>query len=264
MTAVRRLPIRGAHLAVWQSGTGSRDLVLVHGFQNDHTVWQPLIDRLSPDRYRITSFDLVGCGASGNADSWRRCTADEYGADLVALCDALGIKAPVVFGHSLGGGAALSAALTHPGRLAGMVLMAPISTTGLDFLPDEDSFTALAHPTREQQYTLARNAFRHPIGDSDFAELASVIAKASPEHIEGVARSMRDFTRQTELAAIAVPTILICGDRDRHVPLRNHLATWAAIPRCGLQVYYDVAHVPFVETADACAADVERFLATLS
>jgi sigma-B regulation protein RsbQ len=74
---------------------------------------------------------------------------------------------------------------------------------------------------------------------------------------------MRTFTCQPDLLALDVPSLLICGDRDRHVPLRNHLATQQAIPRCGLQVYFDIGHVPFVETPDTCAADVERFLATI-
>jgi sigma-B regulation protein RsbQ len=47
------------------------------------------------------------------------------------------------------------------------------------------------------------------------------------------------------------------------VPLRYHLATQQAIPRCGLQVYFDVGHVPFAETPEACAADVGRFLAAV-
>jgi len=52
----------------------------------------------------------------------------------------------------------------------------------------------------------------------------AVLELASPEHIEGAARAMRMFTCQPDLVALDVPSILICGDRDRHVPLRNHLA----------------------------------------
>lgn len=258
----QRYLIRAAELAVWQSGTGSDDLVFVHGFQNDHAVWRPLIERLDGQRYRFTSFDLLGCGDSDNADTWQRCTIDEYGADLIALCDTLEIDRPVVFGHSLGGGVVLSAALACPDRFAGVVLVAPTSTTGLDFLPDEASFTALAHPTPDQQRALARSAYRRPLPEDEFREIIAMVQRASPEHIEGGARSMRAFTCQPQLAAVTVPTILICGDRDRHMPIRNHLATWRAIPRCGLQVYFDVAHVPFVEVPDSCAADIERFLAT--
>jgi len=259
----QRLAIRGADLAVWQSGHGQHDLVFVHGFQNDHTAWEPLVERLDQDLYRFTSFDLAGCGASANSDTWQRCTIDEYGADLIAVCDALGLGRPTVVGHSLGAATSLSAALADPGRFAGLVLIAPASTTGLDFLPDEAAFEMLAHPTREQQRALARAAFRHPPAEQDFAELLAVIELASPQHIDGAARSMRTFTCQDALVDLDVPTMVICGDRDRHVPLSNHLATQQAIPRSRLQVYFDIGHVPFIETPDRCAADVEAFLATI-
>lgn len=260
---MQRQKIRGADLAIWQSGKGDRDLVFVHGFQNDHTAWRTLVERLDEDRYRFTSFDLLGCGASGGADTWERCTIDQYGADLIGLCDRLDIDRPVVLGHSLGGAIILSAALANPGRFAGAVLVAPASTTGLDFLPDAASFDALVHPTREQQRALARTAFRRPPPEEDFRGLMAVIELAAPEHIEGAARAMRKFTCQPHLVTLDMPSIVVCGDRDRHVPLRNHLATQRAIPRCGLQVYFDIGHVPFIEAPDSCAADIERFLATI-
>jgi len=236
----------------------------VHGFQNDHSVWRPLLQRLDPERYRFTCFDLLGCGASAGADTWTRCTIDEYAADLAALCDLMEIRRPVAIGHSLGAAIILTAALADASRFAGAVLVAPASTSGLDFLPDQSSFTALAYPTREQQRALAAAAFRRPPPESDFSELMAVIEAASASHIEGAARSLQGFSRQADLSALTLPCIVICGDRDRHVPLRNHLATQQAIPRCRLQVYFDIGHVPFVETPDACAADIERFLTAIA
>lgn len=50
----------------------------------------------------------------------------------------------MVVGHSLGGGIALRAALNEPNRFAGLILAAPVSTTGLDFLPD-GQFVTLSH-----------------------------------------------------------------------------------------------------------------------
>jgi pimeloyl-ACP methyl ester carboxylesterase len=90
-----------------------------------------------------------------------------------------------------------------------------------------------------------------------------VIGLATPEHIEGAAQSMRDFHRLADLSQVQLPTLLVCGDRDRHVPLQNHLATQQAIPRCGLQVYFDIGHVPFIEAPERFAADVTRFLDSL-
>ena len=256
------VPVRGVEFAVRQVGRGS-DIVLLHGFQNDHTAWDPCIERLDLDAYRVTALDFVGCGASTSVPNWQRCTIAEYAEDVVAVCDALELAAPVLIGHSLGGATALEAALTHEDRVRALVLVAPASTTGFDFLPDDAAFESLAHPTRDQQCQLARAAFRRPPSEDDFDALITVIERATPEHIEGAARSMRDFYRLDDLGRLRLPCLLLCGDRDRHVPLRNLLATQQAIPHCGLQVYHDVGHVPFAEVPDRFAADVGYFLGSL-
>ncbi len=262
MEDVAHLAVRDVELAVRQVGDGT-DLVAVHGFQNDHTVWDPFVDRLDLTRYRVTAFDLVGCGSSSGAATWERCTIEEYAADLVALCDALHLGAPIAIGHSLGGAIVLQAALSWPHRLGALVLVAPASTTGLDFLPDDAAFEALAYPTPEQQRQLALAAFRQQPAPRDLVALMAAIAKATPQHIEGAARSMRGFVRRDQLGSLALPTLLVCGDRDRHMPLRNHLATQQAIPRCGLQVYTGIGHVPFMEVPSRFVEDVGRFLASL-
>jgi pimeloyl-ACP methyl ester carboxylesterase len=256
---MERASIRGQTLAIRREGTGPEQLVLVHGFQNDASAWQPFVDRLDLDRFTVTRFDLVGCGASSRPATHERCTIDEYAQDLLALCDQAGLARPIAVGHSLGGGTVLRAALDRPGAFRGVVLVAPVSTTGLDFVPPE-RFGALSHPTRDEQVALARAAFRQPPAPAELDALMAVIDRATPEHIEGAARSMRDFTVGPELAAMDERVLLVCGDRDSHVPLRNHLATWHAIRRCGLQVYFDIGHVPFQEIPERFTHDVVRFV----
>ena len=257
-----RITVRDAEIAFDQIGGGDRDLVLVHGFQQARTAWAPLVERLDGDQLRITTFDLVGCGESAAASAPARCTIEEYACDLVSLCDELSLSSPVVVGHSLGAAAALQAALDQPHRFDALVLVAPASTTGLDFVSD-DAFDRLSHPTGEDQRKLAQAAFRRPLPPAELEALMEVIGLATSEHIEGAAQSMRHFERIADLTQLQLPTLLICGDHDRHVPLRNHLATQQAIPRCGLQVYFDIGHVPFLETPDRFATDVRRFLDSL-
>lgn len=111
---------------------------------------------------------------------------------------------------------------------------------------------------------LALAAFRRPLPAGVLDDVLATVRSASAAHVEGAARSMRDFRVEDALGGLAVPALLVAGDRDRHVPLRNHLATAQAIPRCGLQVFHDVGHVPFVEVPDACAEVLARFLAARS
>jgi pimeloyl-ACP methyl ester carboxylesterase len=164
-------------------------------------------------------------------------------------------------GHSLGGATAIQAVLHHPGRsllsFSSPRRQRPDSTSW----PTTTHSSASATPRARTSALLARAAFVRPL-PPHVESLLDVIAQATPQHIEGAATSMRGFDRRSDLARIRVPTLLVCGDRDRHVPLRNHLATQQAIPTCGLQVYFDVGHVPFIETPDRFAADVTHFLDT--
>lgn len=158
-----------------------------------------------------------------------------------------GLTRPVLVGHSLGAAIGIRIALDRPGLLGGLVLVAPSSTRGLDFLSAQQ-IEVLAHPTSDDELVaLARAAFRRPPAPEVLEQVMAIVRSASPQHIEGAVYSSRDFRVEEELRGLTCRTLLIAGDRDKHVPLRNHLATAMAVPRCGLQVFTDVGHVPFVE-----------------
>jgi pimeloyl-ACP methyl ester carboxylesterase len=262
---MERISTRGTTVArevTWayeQIGEGPTELVAVHGWQNDASAWRPFVDRLPLDRVRATIVDLPGCGASEPTPTWERSTIDELATDLGTVLDQLGLAAPVLVGHSLGGGIGLALALRRPERLARLVLAGPVSTTGLDVV-DDAAFAGLLDPTPEQRRALVRAAFHRSPGDDVLAALERVTAAAHRHHVEGAARSMRTFRVQDELAGLRPRALLVAGDRDRHGPIDHHLATWAAMPRAGLQVFHDVGHVPFWEVPDAFAEVVLRFL----
>ncbi len=251
--------VRGLRWAWHQRGAGPTEVVFIHGFQNDHGAWDAFIAGLRPEGRRFTSLDLPGCGASEPPPTWQRSTIAELALDVAALFSALTIADPVVIGHSLGAAIALQLALDEPGLASGLVLFAPASTRGLDFV-DDATAERLAHPTTDDQRTLLRAAFcRAPDADV-LAALEATVLRADPRHIEGAARSMRTFAIEGRLTAISAPVLLVAGDRDQHVPIRNHLATWSHLRRAGLHVLHDVGHVPFVEDAATSLALVEHFL----
>ena len=71
---------------------------------------------------------------------------------------------------------------------------------------------------------------------------------------------MHSFDVEASLASITTRTLLLAGDRDRHVPIRNHIATWTHLKRAGLHVEHNVGHVPFVEATATSVALVNHFL----
>ncbi|MCU1502539.1 MAG: alpha/beta hydrolase fold protein [Ilumatobacteraceae bacterium] len=251
--------VRGLRWGWHEWGDGPVDVVFVHGFQNDHTAWERFIGGLALGGRRFTAVDLPGCGDSAAPPTWQRSTIGELALDLGELLRARTIERPLLVGHSLGAAIALQLALDQPDTPTGLVLFAPASTRGLDFV-DGPTAELLAHPSRDDQRALLRAAFRRLPDAATIAALEATVLRADPRHIEGAARSMRTFVIEDRLAEIAAPTLLIAGDRDRHVPIRNHIATWAALPRAGLHVLHDVGHVPFVEAQEVSTTLVEQFI----
>ena len=235
------------------------DVVLIHGFQNDQSAWAALVPGLCGAGRRITALDLPGCGQSAPPETWERSTIGELARDVAAIVEAESLRAPVLVGHSLGGAIALQVALDQPDLASGLVLFAPASTSGMDFV-DEAMLEVLAHPAPADQIALLRAAFHRPLDPDVLAGLEAVVLRSDPRHIEGAARSMRAFAVQDRLGTITPPALVIAGDRDRHVPLRQHLATWAHLRRAGLHVEHDVGHVPFAEATATSTALVNHFV----
>ena len=89
----------GTKLHYYRSGGSKPPLVLVHGITDDGLCWSPVAEVLSGE-YDVIMVDLRGHGKSD---------APEDGYDLVTMATelsglivGLGLKAPIIIGHSLG------------------------------------------------------------------------------------------------------------------------------------------------------------------
>jgi proline iminopeptidase len=95
--------VEGAGLV--PDGAAMRDkpaLVLLHGGPgSDHTSFKPAFSQLA-DIAQIVYYDHRGHGRS-DARPPQEWTLDTFADDVVRLCDALGLRKPVVLGQSFGG-----------------------------------------------------------------------------------------------------------------------------------------------------------------
>ena len=103
-----------------RTGTGPA-VVLVHGIADDSSIWAPTMASLSAD-CACTAVDLPGHGRS---PAPTEASAYEREALLASIDEILTDTGPAVFvGHSLGGYLGLAHAITRPGVLRGLVLVA--------------------------------------------------------------------------------------------------------------------------------------------
>jgi pimeloyl-ACP methyl ester carboxylesterase len=112
----RRIRVNGVELNVIVEGHGP-DVLLVHGFPDDHMVWRKQIPALVAAGYRVIAPDTRGCGASAVAPQVADYSIDRLVSDLVGLLDALGVRKVRVVGHDWGAVQGWFLALRHPERV---------------------------------------------------------------------------------------------------------------------------------------------------
>jgi pimeloyl-ACP methyl ester carboxylesterase len=92
----------------------------MHGFPDDHRIYDKLVPRLSPRR--AVAFDFVGYGRSARTDG-ADFSAQAHGVQITALLDALQADRAVLVGHDASGPDAVAYAIAYPERVAHLVLL---------------------------------------------------------------------------------------------------------------------------------------------
>ena len=81
-------------------GAGELALVFIHGWSCDRAYWREQLPHFAED-YKVVAIDLAGHGASG--DERESYSMENFGADVAAVVDHLGLERVVLIGHSMGG-----------------------------------------------------------------------------------------------------------------------------------------------------------------
>jgi pimeloyl-ACP methyl ester carboxylesterase len=93
-------------LSIQDYGGNGPDLLLLHGGADNVETWRELVPRLLPC-FRIAAYDARGHGESPTPDD---VSVDQLVGDVLAVTQHLGLRRPVLVGHSMGGINALLAA----------------------------------------------------------------------------------------------------------------------------------------------------------
>jgi esterase len=120
---------------------GGPPLLLLHGLFGSGTNWRSIAKTLGAES-RVIAVDLRNHGQS----PWDAAMDyDAMAADVAALVDRLGLAAPAILGHSMGGKVAMTLALTDPARVGRLIVVdiAPV-TYGDRFSPHVDAMRAAA------------------------------------------------------------------------------------------------------------------------
>jgi pimeloyl-ACP methyl ester carboxylesterase len=252
--SISTMTIRDCRIRLVRGGRG-QPVLFLHG-GGGLPSWLPFLARLAA-KFDVIVPEHPGFGES-EMPGWLDGVSDlaNFYLDFLDEVDLHGVH---LVGHSLGGWIAADLAVRNASRLASLVLISSggIHVDGVDqvdtFLSnDEQRVRDLFHDQKFADEALARA--RRP-------EFEDVLLKnrATTARLVWQPRS-HDPQLQKWLHRIHVPTLLIWGDHDRLFPKEYALAYERLIPGSRAAVIADCGHLPHVEKADACAAELEAFI----
>jgi pimeloyl-ACP methyl ester carboxylesterase len=226
--------------------------------------------------------DRPGCGLS-DAEARGARSFRSYAVEFVGeVLQALDLEAPVLVGASGGGIWATWFALAHPGRLRALVLLGSVPNLPgshiplplrLAATPVVGDLMARARPGRRMLMQMmasvgeAETIVGHPdLLDSLVAGARDPVAvQANLAELRALItlRGLRPGVRLTdeELRELAVPTLMIWGDRDPVVPVPQARAAASRIRRARLEVL-PAGHVPQLGHPGRVAQLLAEFVGT--
>ena len=240
-------------------------LVILHGLLGSGRNWLGTARHLAP-AWRCILVDQRNHGASPWAAD---ASYPALAADIVALLDRLGIDTATLLGHSMGGKAALAAALTSPERVARLVVVdiAPVAydeghaqqldaMAGLDLTQvrrraDADARLADAVPDPAMRGFLLQNL--QPEGDG----------WAWRVNLDGLRRQLpviTDFPADLRGRTFTGPAAAIRGERSSYLAPLHQPALAACLPGVEIATIGNAGHWPHAERPDAFQAVLQDCL----
>ena len=290
---VLRERYRPYQLATYKDGVADKNFVLVHGYTIHYTddgphdvdtvvllhgfaawgfTWRNQVKALLNAGYRVITIDQLGCGASTRAATLAYTTQDqaEY---MLAVLDALEIKAAHWVGHSYGGRLAMQVALHAPQRVHKLVGIAP------------EAF-ATARPPIAKIVTIPFFGYILGFYSTLLVFVGPTLAGISKQRrwvnrdaVNGYKRSLKvwgnllaqiymskapkdrgDLNVPEHHAHIAHDTLLIWGDGDPVFPASDGQKLLHLLPHAQLRVLTKVGHLPHEEMADEVSHEIIAFL----
>ncbi|WP_299666618.1 alpha/beta hydrolase [uncultured Ruegeria sp.] len=218
-------------------------LVFVHGFMGGSKQWN-LQTPLAKDR-ELIAIDLPGFGKNAHKDALR--SIPEFAEWVLA---EVGTEQFELLGHSMGGMIAQEMIQLAPDRVRKLVLYA----TGAEgviperFEPIETSIQrAHADGAKSTARRISATWFLDSETAQEFPACAQIAEACSLQAIIAGLEAMQNWSGLTNLAKIALPTLVLWGDRDRTYSWSQTETLWRNIPDCRLAVLPACAHAVHLE-----------------
>lgn len=221
-----------------------KDVLLLHGWGQNIEMMKPIGDNLS-SRFRITILDFPGFGESDEpGHAW---TIDDYSNMLEIFIKSVGIKKPIIMGHSFGGRVAIRYSAHN--TIEKLVLFgSPCIRTQKD-LPM--SVKILKAVKRLPGFNQLGEYMKKYIGSRDYKAASPVMRQTL---VNVVNEDLSMYAKDIE-----EPTLLIWGENDEEAPLEEAKLLEAIMVDAGL-IVLPGTHYAYLENLPRVISILENFI----
>jgi pimeloyl-ACP methyl ester carboxylesterase len=272
---LKRVEIDGTPINYVDVGSGDDEpLVLVHGLGGQWQNWLENIPRLAQER-RVLALDLPGFGLTPEpADG--EISISGYGRCVDAFCERLDLGKVAMVGNSMGGFVVAEVAIQFPERVSRVALVSAAGISTADALQRPVLLfgrvaTALATNTAARHRRLASRPItrhaslalvaRHPrLLKADLA-YEGFFKGAGKDGFDDALRACLDYDFRERLPDVKVPALIVWGEKDSILPVRDANEFERLIPDSRKLVMRDTGHIPMAERPAAFNDALLEFLA---
>ena len=249
-------------------------VVLVHGLGGQWQNWLENIPRLAQER-RVLALDLPGHGLTPEpADG--KISISGYGRCVDAFCEKLGLGKVDVVGNSMGGFVAAEVAIQFPQRVSRLVLVSAAGISSADALQRPVLLfgrvaAAIATNTAARHRRLAARPItrhsslllvaRHPRLLKPDLAYEGFFKGAGKDGFDDALRACLDYDFRDRLPDVKVPTLIVWGEKDSIIPVRDADEFERLIEDSRKVVMKDTGHIPMAERPQAFNDVLVEFLA---
>jgi len=251
-------------------------VVFVHGLAGS---WQNWLEQLPTfaRSHRVVALDLPGFGRSPMP--LEQITISLYARVLEQVLAVLGIDAAAVVGNSMGGFVSTELAIAFPQRVERLMLAAP---AGISSFGNQEALSKALWLRRIRPLLAVGGAWaatnanvvssrpwlrgrvlagvaRHPGRLPAQLVAEQVRGAGKPGFLDALDANL-NYDFRDRLPEIVCPTLVVWGDRDRVIPVRDADVYTELIPGARKVIFPDTGHVPMLERPVRFNALLEQFL----
>ncbi|KAJ1414514.1 Alpha/Beta hydrolase fold [Sesbania bispinosa] len=209
-------------------GSGSRCLVLAHGFGTDQSVWKHFVPYLIDD-FRVVLYDNMGAGTT-NPDYFdfeRHSSLEGYAYDLLAILEELQIDSCIFVGHSVSAMIGAVASISRPDLFTKIIMVSgsPRYLNDVNYyggFEQEDLnqlFNAMAANYKAWCSGFAPLAVGGDMDSVAVQEFSRTLFNMRPDIALIVSRTIFQSDMRGILSLVTVPCHILQAEKDMAVPV---------------------------------------------